>query len=92
MLRHASGRRWGVTQFSKAAKVAKPRPKHKGMHVLTPCKDEHSSSTPPLSYPTPGKTVPRPPLGDGCQVTVPHPPLGEPYYHCTRTFAVKIAA
>ena len=34
-------------------------------------------STPPsLSFPTPGKTVPHHPLGDGHQVTVPHPPLG----------------
>ena len=32
---------------------------------------------PPLSFPTPGKTVPRHPLGDGHQVTVPHPPLGD---------------
>ena len=32
---------------------------------------------PPLSFPTPGKTVPHHPLGDGCQVTVPHPPLGD---------------
>ena len=32
---------------------------------------------PPLSFPTPGKTVPHHPLGDGHQVTVPHPPLGE---------------
>ena len=33
----------GQPSFPKAAKVAKPRTKHKGMHVLTPCKDEHSS-------------------------------------------------
>ena len=32
---------------------------------------------PPLSFPTPGKTVPHHPLGDGHQVTVPHPPLGD---------------
>ena len=32
---------------------------------------------PPLSFPTPGKTVPRHPLGDGHQVTVPHHPLGD---------------
>ena len=31
----------------------------------------------PLSFPTPGKTVPHHPLGDGHQVTVPHPPLGD---------------
>ena len=31
---------------------------------------------PPLSFPTPGKTVPHYPLGDGDQMTVPHPPLG----------------
>ena len=31
---------------------------------------------PTLSFPTPGKTVPHHPLGDGHQVTVPHPPLG----------------
>ena len=31
----------------------------------------------PLAFPTPGKTVPRHPLGDGHQVTVPHPPLGD---------------
>ena len=32
---------------------------------------------PPLSFPTPGKTVPHHPLGDGCQVILPHPPLGD---------------
>ena len=32
---------------------------------------------PPLSFPTPGKTVPHHPLGDGHQVTVPHHPLGD---------------
>ena len=32
---------------------------------------------PPLSFPTPGKTVPHHPRGDGCQVTVPHPRLGD---------------
>ena len=32
---------------------------------------------PPVSFPTPGKTVPHHPLGDGHQVTVPHPPLGD---------------
>ena len=31
---------------------------------------------PPLSFPTPGKTVPRHPLGDGHQVTAPHHPPG----------------
>ena len=31
---------------------------------------------PPLVLPHPGKTVARPPLGDGCQVTVPTPPWG----------------
>ena len=31
------------------------------------------STPPPLSFPTPGKTVPHHPLGDGHQVTVPHP-------------------
>ena len=31
----------------------------------------------PLSFPTPGKTVPHHPLGDGHQVTVPHPSLGK---------------
>ena len=35
------------------------------------------STPPPLSFPTPGKTVPHHPLGDGHQVTVPHPPLGD---------------
>ena len=29
---------------------------------------------PPLSCPTPGKTHPRHPLGDGCQVMPPPPP------------------
>ena len=38
-------------------------------------------NTPPPSFPTPGKTVPHHPLGDGHQVTVPHPPLGD----CTTT-------
>ena len=33
---------------------------------------------PPLSFPTPEKTVPCHPLGDGHQVTVPHPPPGGP--------------
>ena len=37
---------------------------------------EYPPPPPPLSCPTPGKTVPRHPLGDGCQVTVPHPPWG----------------
>ena len=32
---------------------------------------------PPLSFPTPGKTVPHHLLGDGYQVTVPHPPVGD---------------
>ena len=31
----------------------------------------------PLSFPTPGKTVPHHPLGDSHQVTVPHPPVGD---------------
>ena len=31
----------------------------------------------PLSFPTPGKTVPHHPLGHSHQVTVPHPPLGD---------------
>ena len=35
-------------------------------------------SPPPLSFPTPGKTVPRHPLRDGHQVTVPPPPPGGP--------------
>ena len=41
----------------------------------------------PLSCPTPGKTVPHHPLGDGCQVTVPHPPCATtlpPYTHIFR--------
>ena len=38
---------------------------------------EISTPPPPLSFPTPGKTVPHHLLGDGCQVTVPHPPLGD---------------
>ena len=32
---------------------------------------------PLLSFPTPGKTVPHHPLGDGHQVTVPPHPLGD---------------
>ena len=43
---------------------------------------------PPLSFPTPGKTVPHHPLGDGHQVTVPHPPpwgtTPPPYTHICR--------
>ena len=39
-------------------------------HLETP----HWYPPPPLSFPTPGKTVPHHPLGDGHQVTVPHPP------------------
>ena len=31
----------------------------------------------PMSFPTPGKTVPHHPLGDGCQVTPPPPPMGD---------------
>ena len=45
MLRHAAAcfkPEVGVTQFSKTAKVANPRTKHKGMHVPTHCKDEHN--------------------------------------------------
>ena len=39
---------------------------------------------PPLSFPTPGKTVPHHPLGDGHQL--PHPPLGDrtPTVHAGR--------
>ena len=40
MLQVAGG---GYPDFPKAAKVAKSTTKHKGMHVLTPCKDEHGS-------------------------------------------------
>ena len=48
---------------------------------------------PPLSFPSPGKTVPHHPLGDGHQVTVPHPPPGGLHHHRTRTFAgTEIAA
>ena len=40
--------------------------------------NNRGKSTPtPLSFPTPWKTVPHHPLGDGHQVTVPHPPLGD---------------
>ena len=47
---------------------------------------------PPLSFPTPGKAVPRHPLGDGHQVTVAPPP-GGPHYHRTRTlWGTEIAA
>ena len=42
----------------------------------------------PLSFPTPGKTVPHHPLGDGHQVTVPHPPLG----NCTTTVHAHLQA
>ena len=49
-------------------------------------KNSQINPPPPLSCPTPGKTVPPHPLGDGCQVTVPLPPFGEPHYHHTRTF------
>ena len=42
-------------------------------HCLTP--------PPPLSCPTPGKTVPRHPLGDGCQVTVSWGTALPPYMH-----------
>ena len=49
-------------------------------------------SPPPLSFPTPGKTVPHHPLGDGHQATPP-PPRGGPHHHRTRTFAgTEIAA
>ena len=34
----------GYQNFPKATKVAKPRNKHKGMHLPTPCKDEHNKS------------------------------------------------
>ena len=39
---------------------------------------------PPLSFPTPRKTVPHHLLGDGHQVTVPHPPLRGEHHHRTR--------
>ena len=42
---------------------------------------------PLLVLPHPRETVPRHPLGDGCQVTVPHPPWGTalpPYTHIFR--------
>ena len=50
---------------------------------------------PPLSFPTPGKTVPHHPLGDGHQVTVPHPPLGnctttvQKLQHKTKEFSIR---
>ena len=46
---------------------------------------------PPVSFPTPGKTVPHHPLGDGHQVTVPHPPLGDrtPTVHEREHVAVR---
>ena len=37
----------------------------------------HLYPPPPLSFPTPRKTVPHHPLWDGHQVTVPHPPPGD---------------
>ena len=37
-------RRWGVPKFSKSYKNGKTRTKHKGMHLLTPCKDEHNTT------------------------------------------------
>ena len=40
-------------------------------------KSKNKKYPPPLSFPTPGKTVPHHPLGDGHQVTVPHPRLGD---------------
>ena len=46
------------------------------------------SVPPPLSFPTPGKTIPHHPLGDGQQVTVPHPPLG----NCTTTVHAHLQA
>ena len=51
------------------------------LHPGLTCTQVSKCDTPPpprpLSFPTPGKTVPRHPLGDGHQVTVPHPPLGD---------------
>ena len=35
-----------------------------------------STLSPRMSFPTRGKTVPRHPPRDGCQVTVPHHPYG----------------
>ena len=48
-------------------------------HQSAPDCTHQPQSTPPrpLSFPTPGKTVPHHPLGDGHQVTVPHHPLGD---------------
>ena len=44
--------------------------------------------SPPLSFPSPGKTAPHHPLGDGHQATVPHPPLG----NCTTTVHAHLQA
>ena len=51
-------------------------------------KDQYDYPSPPLSLPTPGKTVPHHPLGDGYQVMVPHPPLGD----CTTTVHAHLQA
>ena len=45
--------------------------------IMKRAKTEGLCTPPPLSFPTPGKTVPHHPLGDGCQVTPPPPPLGD---------------
>ena len=56
-----------------------PHPSPCVVHLVL--SNDHLSTSdvppPPLSFPTPGKTVPHHPLGDGHQVTVPHPPLGD---------------
>ena len=46
-------------------------------YVIREVSHPYTCPPPPLSFPTPGKTVPHHPMGDGHQVTVPHPPLGD---------------
>ena len=44
--------------------------------VCTYTASSNLCTPPPLSFPTPGKTVPHHTLGDGHQVTPPPPPQG----------------
>ena len=62
-------------------------------YLKPPEKSEHFEyPPPPLSFPTPGKTVPHHPLGDAPNDGPPAPPWG-PHHHRTCTFAgTEIAA
>ena len=67
----------GQHPFLSGAKVANSRPKHSEKHKSRHCSGQLLVPVwypPLLSFPTPGKTVPHHPMGDGHQATVPPPP------------------